>query len=235
MDIVGGEEGLQGLKLEHPESREVARGEIEVGAGEGSPGHPREVFGVEIEKNDPTVEAGVEGELGDVKARREPPVDKSNNPSPPSVEIVVKDEVGLPEFGEESRIIVSGGMGLLEADDVRRFAEGGEVPGDPLEAGMLLALVGVEGEGPDVVEDDPGVGDRGVEGAGGTVYRLRTHLLWVSTRSKSSWRLAKGNQQILGGAPGSSHQGETGRLQGLIIRDDIDEGDRLARTQIRAE
>ena len=48
MDIVGGEEGLQGLKLEHPESREVARGEIEVGTGETSPSHPQEVFGIKL-------------------------------------------------------------------------------------------------------------------------------------------------------------------------------------------
>ena len=82
-------------------------------------------------------------------------------------------------------------MGLLEADNVRGFEEGSEVSDNPLEAGMLLALVGVEGEGPGVMEDDPEVRDGGVEGAGGTVNRFRTHLLRVSTRSKPSWRLIK--------------------------------------------
>jgi hypothetical protein len=48
-------------------------------------------------------------------------------------------------------------MGLLEADNICGLEEGGEVSDNTLEAGLLLALVGVEGEGPGIVEDYPWV------------------------------------------------------------------------------
>ena len=160
------------------------------------------MFGVKFEKDDPTIEAGVKGELGDVKPRGKFPVDESNDPCSPTVKIVVKDEVSLPELSEESCPIVSGSMGLLEADNVRGFEERSEVSDDPLEAGMLLALIGVEGEGPGVVVDNPRMWNRGVERAGRTVDRLRTHLLRVSTRSSSSWRLGKESKTSSAGPPG---------------------------------
>ncbi len=61
------------------------------------------------------------------------------------------------------------------------------MPDDPLVASVLLKFVSVDGEGAGVVEDDPGVGDGGVEGAGGSGNSVKTHLLRVLTRSKPSW------------------------------------------------
>ncbi len=90
--------------------------------------------------------------------------------------------MGLPEFGGEGRFLVGSGVGFLEADNVRRFTEGGEVPDGPLVSGVLLVSIGVEGEGASVMEDDPRVRDGGVEGAGGTVNGVKTHLFRVCRR-----------------------------------------------------
>jgi hypothetical protein len=48
VDFIRGKERFQRLQLEHTERREIPRGEIKVGTGEGRPCHTREVFGVKI-------------------------------------------------------------------------------------------------------------------------------------------------------------------------------------------
>ena len=174
-----------------PQSSLVPGREVKVDAGEGGPDVIGEVLGIEVERQCPAVEARVERDLGDVKARGEPPVDQSDDSGPTLVEIAVKDKMGLCKLTGESSLFISCCVGFLKADDVGCLINGSNMLEYFVMSDVGARLTRVVGNGVYIVEDHPWVRDGGVEGAGGPVDTVSTHLivrsgLFVSSGLSSS-------------------------------------------------
>ena len=82
-------------------------------------------------------------------------------------------------MGGKSPALTRGRVGLLETGNVRSVIEGGNVPEDPFVPSVLARLVGIVRDRVHVMENDPGVRDRGFMGASCSVDNFRRHRVRI--------------------------------------------------------
>ena len=95
--------------------------------------------------------------------------------------------MGLGKLIREGSLFISCRMSFLKTDDVSCLVEGGDMFENVVMSGVGTRLARVVRDGVNVVEDHPGMRDGRVEGAGGPVDTVGTHLLVSSGLFLSSW------------------------------------------------